>query len=546
MKVAVIGGTGVFGERLVRLLVRDGHQVVVVGRGAAALGRLGAELGVASLTLDRAADLSPLWALTPDVVVDAAGPFHGYGSDPYRLPRAAIAHKVNYLDLADDAGFCAGITALDSGAKAADVFALSGMSSVPGLSSAIVAHLAQGLTELDTISTAILPGNRAPRGRSVVDSILHQAGTPFQTATDGQGGPVRSWSRPQRFELGDLTRKGWMIEVPDQRLFPSFFNARTVEFRAGMELGLMNHGLAALSWLRGALGFGMPRWLVGLVRLGAGALGPFGTDRGGMQVTVTGRQARGWVVRRWTLVVGSGEGPYIPGIAVRAILRDPARVLTGARPAVAEVSLDQAEAAMADLDVTLTQTEAPLIPLFQQALGADFSRLPHKIRATHDHAGPRRWSGTATITRGQGLVAQAIALLFRFPHAGQNIPVTVLKSPIAQGEIWDRRFGAGLFRSHLRLTPKGLTERFGPMTFLLRLAVNDGALHYPVATGWCFGLPIPRAFLPQSIAREYEQDGVFHFDVALHAPLRAGLIVRYTGYLLPDAGADLQAVTNPV
>ena len=34
MKVAVIGGTGVFGERLVRLLVRDGHQVVLVGRGA--------------------------------------------------------------------------------------------------------------------------------------------------------------------------------------------------------------------------------------------------------------------------------------------------------------------------------------------------------------------------------------------------------------------------------------------------------------------------------------------------------------------------------
>lgn len=95
MKVAVIGGTGVFGERLVRRLLRDGHQLVVVGRGADALARLAAELGVETLALNRAADLAPLWALAPDVVVDAAGPFHGYGSDPYRLPRTAIAQRVH-------------------------------------------------------------------------------------------------------------------------------------------------------------------------------------------------------------------------------------------------------------------------------------------------------------------------------------------------------------------------------------------------------------------------------------------------------------------
>ena len=546
MKVVVIGGTGVFGERLVRLLLRDGHQVVVVGRGAAALARLGAELGLATMVLDRAADLSPLWALAPDAVVDAAGPFHAYGSDPYHLPRGAIAHKVNYLDLADNAAFCAGISVLDTQARAAGVFALSGVSSVPALSSTVVAALADGLTQIDTISTAILPGNRAPRGRSVVDSILHQAGTLIQTVTDGQAGPVRSWSRPERFRLGDLTRKGWMIEVPDQRLFPNFFNARTVEFRAGMELGLMNYGLAALSWLRGKLGFGMPRWMLGLVRFGAAALAPFGTNRGGMQVTVTGRGPDGWTRRRWSLVVGSGQGPHIPGIAVRTILRAPMLVPAGARPALAEVSLTKAEAAMADLDVTLTRMDTPLIPLFQQALGTEFARLPKTVRATHDHPGPRRWSGTATITHGHGLLARVIALVFRFPKAGRDVPVTVLKTPTNIGETWDRRFGAGQFRSHLQLTANGMTERFGPMTFLLRLGLKDGALQYPVVAGRCLGIPIPWFLLPQSIAREYEQDGDFHFDVALLAPLRGGLIVRYVGYLRPDSCADLRAGSKPV
>jgi saccharopine dehydrogenase-like NADP-dependent oxidoreductase len=61
------------------------------------------------LQLDRAGDLAPLWARSPDAVVDAAGPFHAYGADPYRLAKSAIAQGVSYLDLADDAEFCAGI-----------------------------------------------------------------------------------------------------------------------------------------------------------------------------------------------------------------------------------------------------------------------------------------------------------------------------------------------------------------------------------------------------------------------------------------------------
>ena len=547
MKVAVIGGTGVFGERLVRLLVRDGHQVVAVGRGAAALDQLVADVGCTRLVLDRAADLAPLWKLAPDVVVDAAGPFHAYGADPYRLPRAAIAQGVNYLDLADDAGFCAGIAALDTDARAAGVFALSGLSSVPGLSSTVVAALTDGLTAIDTISSAILPGNRAPRGRSVMDSILQQTGTHFQTIVDGKPEPVRSWSRPARFTLSaNLTRAGciragWMIEVPDQRQCPGFFAARTVVFRAGLELAVMNHGLAVLSWLRARAGFGMPRWLIGLIGLGATILSPFGSDRGGMVVSVTGRGPRGWVNRCWTLTVDRGEGPFSPAVMARAVLRDLDAVPPGAGPALAVIPLARAEAAMDDLAVTIVRSETPIIPLFQQVLGQGFHDLPPAVQATHDHAGPRRWSGHAQVTRGTGLLSRLIAMTFRFPQAGSDIPVTVLKTPDADGEIWDRRFGAGLFRSHLRSTPSGLTERFGPMTFLLGLHVAENALHFPVRAGWFLGLRLPRILLPQSVAREYAANNRFRFDVALNAPLGGGLIVRYQGYLTPDAHPDLPA-----
>src|SRR5262249_61234186 len=112
------------------------------------------------------------------VVVDAAGPFQAYGSDPYRLARFCIENGISYLDLSDDAAFTAGIAQLDAAAVAAGCFVLSGVSSVPAISAAAVRALSEGLSELSVIGTALVPGSRAPRGRSVVGSVLSQAGEP--------------------------------------------------------------------------------------------------------------------------------------------------------------------------------------------------------------------------------------------------------------------------------------------------------------------------------------------------------------------------------
>ena len=70
--------------------------------------------------------------------VDAAGPFHAYDADCYRLARFCIANKIHYLDLSDDAAFVAGIATLDAQAKAAERIVLSGVSSVSAISSCAV------------------------------------------------------------------------------------------------------------------------------------------------------------------------------------------------------------------------------------------------------------------------------------------------------------------------------------------------------------------------------------------------------------------------
>jgi hypothetical protein len=119
VKVLIFSGYGVFGIRLACLLRRDRHTVCVAGRDLVTARRLADEIGATALQIDRAGDLSALNAF--DAVVDAAGPCHAYGPDPYRLAKATIAGRVHCLDLSDNAAFCQGIVALDAEAQAAGV-----------------------------------------------------------------------------------------------------------------------------------------------------------------------------------------------------------------------------------------------------------------------------------------------------------------------------------------------------------------------------------------------------------------------------------------
>ena len=532
MKVVILGGTGVFGSRIAELLVRDGHDVVIAVRRHRPAEKLARRLGARVLQLDLRAELAPLWVEKPDVVVDAAGPYHAYGNDPYRIARECIARCIFYLDLADDPDFCEGIAALDAEARMAGVFALSGVSSVPALSSAVVAALADGMEGVEEIDAAILPGNRAPRGASVVRAILSRTGRPFQLWQGNAWQRCRGWSRPRRYEIAPgLARTGYLIEVPDNRLFPAYFRASTVVFRAGLELWLMNAGLALLSRFRAMTGVDMPRLAVALARLTAAALWPFGTARGGMVVRVTGRRDGGRACREWRLVAEAGHGPFVPAVAARAILCAADRVRPGARAALAELPLAEFEAAMADLTVSTMTLSAPATPLFPAHLGDEFCNLPEKVRDSHDWVGCLRLEGRAEVVRGRGLVARLIAALFRFPPEARDVPLTVTKWQVPGGEVWQRDFAGRRFRSHLRSADGQITERFGPFAFALGLRVADRSLAFPVTAGRIGPIPLPRRLLPVSIASESERNGRFHFNVELRAPMGLGRIVRYRGWL---------------
>jgi hypothetical protein len=535
--VIVIGGTGVFGARLSAALAQDpGIDLVIAGRKARQTAAVAARIGARALVLDRGApDLAErLAAEAPFAVIDAAGPFQPDAGKGHPVARAALAAGAHYLDLSDDATFTAGIAALDDEARGRGLVCLSGASSVPALSAAAVRRLGQGLTDIHLIDSMILPGNRAPRGLSVIQAILAQAGQPLAEWRGGMASPTRGWGRLARVDLGFGCRWSSPIGAPDLALFPQTFRARSVRFSAGLELSALHLGLWALALPVRA---GLLRSLVPLarpLRWMADRLRPFGTDRGGMRVRVVGQTPDGRMEQRdWTLVAGSGDGPEVPAIPARALLAALIRgdVTPGARPCIADLDLALAEAEMARHDITTSVETSEFTPVFAQALGADWAALPPALQDLHRLADRRHWSGRARITRGTGRLARLTAWAMRFPAAAADVPVTVTTDRHAGHEVWTRNFAGQRFRSRLRPVEGGMIERFGPLSFLIDLTVRDDRLCYPVTRGWCLGLPLPRALLPVSDTVEaVDALGRATFDVALSHPL-TGPIIRYRGWL---------------
>lgn len=538
MKVLILGGYGVFGGHCARLLIEDGHEVFVAGRSLPKAQAFAARHGGTALhcDVDDKDQLRQCFAdADPDVVVDAVGPFQAY--DGYGTAEAALEAGAHVLDLSDDARFTHGIAQLNDTARATGLSVLSGVSSVPALSSAAVGTLAEGL-DIAIIESAILPGNRAPRGHSVMAAILAQAGAPVAVWRGGRWREVPGWSGSKPFDLTPgLKRRGAFIGAPDLALFPEAFGARSVLFRAGLELGIMHRGLAVVAWLRRCTGLPDLTRFTSLFRRAATLLEPFGSDRGGMVVRVGGRDQTGAPFeRQWTLVVDGGRGPFVPGLPV-AILVDKLSkggAAPGARPALSEFTLDEAETALARLAATCSRTNTPAPRLFEAALGERWPALPPKIRAMHDIWDTQSATGRARITKGNTLLSRLIGTLFRFPEAGEDVPVTVTMERRGDTETWTRDFAGKRFRSHLSAAGAGhVFERFGPFRFRIELTKTAGGFGMEVRGGSVFGLPIPRRFLPRSDTEERMENERFVFDVRLSLPF-AGLLVHYQGWLEPD------------
>ena len=189
--VLILGGYGTFGGRLAHLLADEPRlRLLIAGRSRDKAEQFCAAFPgpatVVPVAFDRDGDVeAQLRDAAPDIVVDASGPFQAYG-DAYRVVRACLALGIDYLDLADGSDFVKGIAQFDAEAKARGVFILSGVSSFPVLTAAVVRHLSAGMTRVDTVTGGIAPSPYAGVGLNVIRAIASYAGKPIETGPGGR------------------------------------------------------------------------------------------------------------------------------------------------------------------------------------------------------------------------------------------------------------------------------------------------------------------------------------------------------------------------
>jgi hypothetical protein len=362
-RILIVGGYGAFGARVAERLAREGGtEIIVAGRNAEKAAECARKLssrGSARITHARldaiTADSDQIAALKPSVTINASGPFQDQG---YGLARVCIGAGSHYVDLADARAFVTGISKLDEAARAAGVCVISGASSVPGLSSAVVQDYAGDFLRIETVEIGISPGNRFDPGVATGASVLSQAGRPHAYHKAGCAATAYGWQGLHRHRFPKIGTR-WMsdVDVPDLELMPQHFpSLQSVRFRAGVEVGAFHLGLWSLSWLvRAGLIRDLGRLASPLLRAKR-TLSFLGSDRGGMYVTLSGRDANGSARElHWHLIAGSGHGPYVPGIASVILAK---RLVAGrapepgARPCFALFTVADFEAEVVDLDIT--------------------------------------------------------------------------------------------------------------------------------------------------------------------------------------------------
>jgi saccharopine dehydrogenase-like NADP-dependent oxidoreductase len=547
--VLLVGATGAFGERLAEGLIRSGIAVIGIARNEARLEIVARRLGPLFIAepMDRAAidtaRLDVLRTRWPGLfaVADASGPFQA--SDD-RLPRAAIGARLHYVDLADARGFVGGIRVLDRQARAANIAVLSGASSTPALSHAVLDVLVAGSRKVIAIEVSIAPGNRAPRGLSVVQAILATVGQPIRVFRGCRWTEQRGWTLDKTIELPGLgKRRVVLCETPDLDLLVERYHPiADAVFRVGLELRLLHGSLDALGLL---VRLGILNSLAALarpLRYLADLFKPFGTDRGGMRVDVLLENERGQLVRRsWTLTAAAGDGPSVPtlpALAALKMLADRTLQWRGAAPCTGFIPYDAIAAEFDHHNITtqIQEISAPP-PLFRRLLGDAYDALPPAIRQAHEVQGVLVLEGTADATSSGHVLSILIAWLFRLPRSGSNMPVRVeMRSEDDGSETWTRIYPGVTMRSNLRnpdSTTHQVTEVLGPLSIRLQWKPSERDLQLRTISARLFGCPLPDFLRPRSHASEtVAADGQFHFDVPIALPL-IGTIVHYKGSLKP-------------
>lgn len=360
-KVLILGAYGNFGKRITTALVKGGIPIIIAGRNREKAEILltelkelyptcTAEISILDMNVDLAKNLQKF---SPKLVINTCGPFQNAN---YLVAKTCINYNCNYIDLSDGRDFVKGIVSLDKEATKANVAIISGASTVPALSSAVLEEFKDEFIEISSLKFGISPGGKTPRGLATTQAILSYVGKaikPFPGCKD----TIYGWQGLYRQEYPELGKR-WMAncDIPDLDLLPNHYNIKSIQFSAGMESSILHLGLHLFSWLiRWGLPINLPKYAKILLKI-ASLLDYFGTINGGMHVIINGVDKNNKPKEiKWFIIARNNDGPQIPcipSIILAKKLVSGRLQIKGAMPCVGLITLEEYMAELRDLNIS--------------------------------------------------------------------------------------------------------------------------------------------------------------------------------------------------
>lgn len=355
-RILIIGGYGNFGRFIARRLAQQNNlRLIIAGRTLDKAQELAAELNAEAAFIDITAGFrEALQQIKPDIVIHTSGPFQSQG---YEVAEACIEYGAHYIDLADAREFVAGIHTLNEKAKQAGVMVVSGASSVPCLTAALIDHYQHEFAVLESVDYGITTAQKTTRGIATTAAILSYTGKPFTALQEGKPSHVYGWQNLHGRRYSGL---GWRLlgncNIPDLDIFPQRYpTLKTLRFSAGIEISFIHVTLWALSWL---VRIGLIKNLEAAAPLLLKLSFLFdwlGSADSGFHMELMGRDNNGNnKTILFELIARNGDGPYIPcmpAILVAQKLAEGKLPSAGATACVGIITKDEYLTALEALDI---------------------------------------------------------------------------------------------------------------------------------------------------------------------------------------------------
>lgn len=201
-KVTVLGGCGAVGSIATETLVSSGvfSEITVADidiektrKMVKALG--GVNLSAVKVDAENPDSIKGVIAGS-SVVLNCVGPFYKYG--PIIL-KAVIESKIDYVDVCDDFDATEELLGMDEKAKKADISALIGMGSSPGIANVLVRFCADSLLDqVEAVDIYHAHGGEAVEGAAVVKHRIHSMEADVPMFLDGKFTTVKLFEESGR------------------------------------------------------------------------------------------------------------------------------------------------------------------------------------------------------------------------------------------------------------------------------------------------------------------------------------------------------------